>query len=88
MGARRRHIDLRILKRLIHRADVVVVLGEAGGSHLRRITEDERNPTWQEIRRTYAGPGGSDHAVDGADHIGHEFIADDGTVMLYLEQRC
>jgi hypothetical protein len=85
--ARRRRIDLRILKRLIHRTDVVVVLGEAGGS-LRRITDGERHPTWHGIRRAYAGPGGSDHAVDGAEYMGHEFVADDGTVMLYLEQRC
>jgi hypothetical protein len=84
---RRRRLDLRLVKRLLHRAEVAVVLGEAGGSRPRRVAASERIALWEEVRRAYAGPGGSDQTVDGPDYLGYEFTGDDGAVLLYLEQR-
>ena len=85
---RRRRIDLRVVKRLLRRADVVVVLGEAGGFRPRRVPYPERASVWQVVGRAYAGPDGPHQAVSGTDYTGHEFTDTEGTIMLYLEERC
>lgn len=85
---RRRRIDLRLARRLIHRADVVVVLGESGGFQPRRISATERTQLWQRVRHAYTGGGGTGPSVDGRDYVGYEFTNDSGALMLYLEERC
>jgi hypothetical protein len=85
---RRRRIDLRVVNRLLlRRADIVVVLGETGGVHPRRIASSERASVWQAVRRAYAGPGGSGQIVESHDYVGYEFT-DGEEVILYLEERC
>jgi hypothetical protein len=84
----RRRIDLRMVKRLLRRADVIVMLGEAGGFQPRRVPHPERASVWETVRHAYVGPGGTDQTVSGTDYIGHEFTDSEGTVMLYLEERC
>jgi hypothetical protein len=84
---RRRHLDLRIVKRLIRRPNVVVMLGESGGFRLRTVAAHERGQLWEVVRHAYAGPGGRQPVTSGIDSMGYEFMRDDA-VMLYLEQRC
>jgi hypothetical protein len=83
----RRRIDLRVVKRLIRRSDVVVVLGGSGEFRHRRIAPSERTSIWETVRRAYAGPGGVKRTVDGPDYMAYQFVDDGGTVMLYLEER-
>jgi hypothetical protein len=82
---RRRRIDLRVVKRLIRRRDVVVMRGASGGLQPRRIPDHERAAVWETVRRSYAGPGGPDPRVGATEYMGHEF-GDDDRVMLYLEE--
>jgi hypothetical protein len=84
---RRRRIDLRVVKRLIRRTDVIVVL-KSGGGQPRRIADKERAALWETIRRSYAGPGGPIPCIGIKEYMGHEFGDDDGKVMLYLEEWC
>jgi hypothetical protein len=81
-------IDLRIVKRLIRRPDVVVMLGESGGFRLRAVPADERGRLWEAVRLAYAGPGGRPPVTSDVDYLGYEFTRDGGAVMLYLERRC
>lgn len=83
---RRRRIDLRIVRRLLHRTDVVVMLSESAGLQPRLIPAHERPPVWETVRRAYAGPGGPDQIIDGSEYLGYEFADNDGTTLLYLEQ--
>lgn len=85
---RRRRIDLRLVRRLIRRADVVVVLGESGGFRPRRIGATERTQLWQTIRRAYTGRGATSPTIGGHDYVGYEFIDNGGLLMLYLEEHC
>jgi len=85
---RRGRIDLRIVKRLIRRLDVVVMLGESGGFGLRAVPADERGRLWETVRHAYAGPGARPSVTGDVDYLGYEFTRDGGAVMLYLEQRC
>jgi hypothetical protein len=85
---RRRRIDLRVVKRLIRRADVVVVVAESAGAQPRRIADHERAALWETVRRSYAGPGGPDLRIGAREYLGHEFGDDDGRVMLYLDVWC
>ncbi|HET8659183.1 MAG TPA: hypothetical protein VFM55_09315 [Micromonosporaceae bacterium] len=88
---RRRRLDLRIVKRLIRRPEVVVMLGESGGFSLRVVAAGGRDQLWETVRHAYAGPGGPQPVTGGIDYMGYEFTradGDDDTVMLYLEQRC
>lgn len=84
---RRQRIDLRVVKRLIRRPDVVVMLGESGGFRLRTVAVAERGRLWEVVRQAYAEPGGRSPAAGGTDYLGYEFARGDA-VMLYLEQRC
>jgi hypothetical protein len=84
---RRRHIDLRIVKRLIRRPHVVVMLGESGGFRLRTVAAHERGQLWEVVRHAYTGPGGRQPVTSSIDYTGYEFMRDDA-VMLYLEQQC
>jgi hypothetical protein len=84
---RRRRIDPRLVKRLIRRTDVVVILGESGGSRPRRLVDAERTAIWEKVRGAYAGRASPGPSVDGSDYQGYEFVDDDGAVMLYLEER-
>jgi hypothetical protein len=85
---RRRRVDLRVVKRLIHRAGVVVVLSESAGGQPRRIAGQECRAVWETIRRSYAGPGGPDICIGRIEYMAHEFADDGGRVMLYIEQWC
>lgn len=82
---RRRRLDLRVVKRLMHRGDVVVMLGESGGLRPRRVPKGERAAVWETVRRSYAGPGGPNPSIGAREYMGHEFGDDSGGVMVYLE---
>jgi hypothetical protein len=70
------------------RDDVSVILGMSGGSRQRRLGLAERADLWEKVRRSYAGRGGSHLVVGAADYIGHEFVDDQRSLMLHLEERC
>ena len=83
---RRSRLDLRVVRRLIRRTDIPVLLGESGGFRPRWISVDDRPHLWEHIRHRYAGPSGVSN--DTVDYMGYEFTADDGSRLLYLEERC
>ncbi|MBB5872623.1 hypothetical protein F4553_006057 [Allocatelliglobosispora scoriae] len=83
---RRRRIDLRVVRRLLHRSDVVVVLRD--GLQPRPVPGHERAAVWDAVRRSYAGPGGPDQVIGSIDYMGYEFTGDGGAVLLYLQERC
>lgn len=83
----RRRLDLRVVRRLLHRADTVILLGGPPGSPPAPVAPYERAGLWAAVRRAYGGPGGPDPTIDGTDYIGHEFRDGRGGVLLLLEQR-
>lgn len=84
---RRRRLDLRLVKRLLHRPEVVVLLCEPEAGSPRRVPVQERGQLWDQAQRAYAGPGACGHPVDGPEYLGHEFTDGDGQTLLYLEAR-
>jgi hypothetical protein len=81
---RRRRIDLRVVRRMLHRADVVVVLGN--GPQPRPVPSHERPSLWDTVRRSYSGPGGPDQVIGSITYLGYEFAGDGGAVLLYLQE--
>jgi hypothetical protein len=51
----RRRLDVRVVRRLLRRADIPVLLGEGGGFRLRWVASSERPATWEQVRNCYAG---------------------------------
>jgi hypothetical protein len=82
---RKKRIQLRVVRRLIKDPSVRVVLGEAGGTLPRAVSEDERAGLWDSVRTDYMGPGG-DWAT-GA-YLAHEFRTDADDRMLFVEEHC
>ncbi|MFE3194827.1 hypothetical protein ACFXHA_37885 [Nocardia sp. NPDC059240] len=82
---RRRRIDLRVARRLLHDSTAVVILGERGGTHPRLVADAERPRLWSEISGHYLGPGGG--TATGR-FLAHEFRADPDRRMLYVEEHC
>jgi hypothetical protein len=83
----RRRLDLRVVRRMLRRADVPVLLGEGGGFQLRWVASSERLAIWERVRDCYAGPSGSPSSC-AIEYMGYEFATANGDQLLYLEQWC
>jgi hypothetical protein len=81
----RKRLDLRIVRRLLTDAATPVVWGDIGGIQPRPATEAERPVLWNQIKDAYKGPGG---ARSSGHYLGHEFRAEPGRRLLYLEDHC
>jgi hypothetical protein len=81
----RKRVDLRIVRRLVKDATTPVVWGDMGGIRPRFTTEAERSALWDRIKDEYMGPGG---AWSTGRYLAHEFRAEPGRRMLYVEDHC
>lgn len=81
----RKRIDVRVVRRLLNDATATVILGERGGTHPRPVGAAERAALWGKIKGDYLGPGG-DWAT--GRFLAHEFRADTGRRMLFIEEHC
>lgn len=81
----RKRVDLRIVRRLVKDTATPVVWGDMGGISPRLTTEAERPELWERIKDEYLGPGGS--GATGR-YLAHEFHAEPGRRMLYVEDHC
>ena len=79
----RRHLDLRVVRRALRSESAIVVVGESNGFDLHWVTSEQRPGLWEQLRRSYQGPGGT-----GGDYMGYEFVDNSGARMLYLEKGC
>ncbi|WP_237536163.1 hypothetical protein [Streptomyces sp. SID3343] len=60
-------------------------MGGLGGIIPRTVPEAERPTLWGRIENEYQGPGG---AGSMGRHAAHEFRAEPGRRMLYIEDHC
>ncbi|WP_254898093.1 hypothetical protein [Kitasatospora sp. NA04385] len=81
----RKRLDLRIVRRLVKDAATPVVWGDMGGISPRLAAEAERPMLWNRIKDEYQGPGGS---WSTGRYLAHEFRAEPGQRMLYIEDHC
>ncbi|XIE77177.1 hypothetical protein AB6O49_00355 [Streptomyces sp. SBR177] len=81
----RKRLDLRVVRRLVKDATVTVIWGEMGGIVPRAVDAAERSLLWPRIKDAYKGPGGA--GEDGR-YLAHEFRADSGRRMVYVEDHC
>jgi hypothetical protein len=79
----RRRLDLRVVRRGLRSDRAVVLVGESSGFDLRWVTPEQRPGLWEQLRKSYQGPGGS-----GGDYMGYEFVNNHGARLLYLEKDC
>ncbi|GAA2030013.1 hypothetical protein GCM10009839_32050 [Catenulispora yoronensis] len=82
---RTKRLDLRVVRRLIKDKAAVVVLGESGGTRPRLAVDDERSILWGKLKDSYMGPGGE---WSTGRYLAHEFHAEAGHRMLYIEDHC
>lgn len=80
-----KRLDLRIVRRLVKDAAIPVFWGDMGGTRPRLMTETERPMLWDRIKDEYMGPGGT--SLTGR-YQAHEFRAEPGRRMLYVEDNC
>jgi flavin-dependent dehydrogenase len=78
----RRPLDARVARRLVRRADVVII-GDGAGDVLRRVgtAAEDREAAWAEV----------EDRLGREDLPGYEAFrgeSDDGRKLLYLEQSC
>lgn len=86
-----RSLDIRVVRRLTRKAGVLMVIGGAGGFHLRHVEPDARSTTWDAVRHRYAGVGGKVTGRPWPDEPVYdacEFRDDAGTALLYIEEHC
>jgi hypothetical protein len=81
----RKRLDLRVVRRLVKDATTPVVWGDMGGTSPRLTTETERPMLWDRIKDEYKGPGGTSPT---GRYLAHEFRAEPGRRMLYVEDNC
>ncbi|MDX3236378.1 hypothetical protein PV392_11920 [Streptomyces sp. ME03-5709C] len=81
----RKRLDLRVVRRLIKDSNTPVIWGDMGGIVPRLTTEGERPALWGRVKDEYKGPGGSWPA---GRYLAHEFRAEPGRRMLYVEDHC
>ncbi|MER5935238.1 hypothetical protein [Streptomyces sp. NPDC002054] len=81
----RKRLDFRIVRRLVKDAGTTVVWGDMGGISPRLAAEAERLMLWTRIKDECKGPGGT---WSTARYLAHEFRAEPGRRMLYIEDHC
>ncbi|MET9218999.1 MULTISPECIES: hypothetical protein [unclassified Streptomyces] len=81
----RKRLDLRIVRRLVKDATTLVFWGDMGGMSPRLTTAAERPLLWDRIKDEYMGPGGT---WSTGRYLAHEFRAEPGHRMLYVEDHC
>lgn len=81
----RRRVDLRIVRRLLKDAAAPVVWGSMGGIIPRLTRDSERPGLWDRIKDEYKGPGAT---CSTGRYLAHEFRAESGRRMLYVEDHC
>ncbi|SEN17262.1 hypothetical protein [Actinacidiphila rubida] len=81
----RKRLDLRAVRRLVKDATTPVVWGAMGGIVPRTATDAERPELWARIKDHYMGPGGT---WSTGRYLAHEFRAEPGKRMLYVEDHC
>lgn len=73
-------LDVRLAKRLVRSADVMII-GESAGDHLRPVPGEERDAAWAGIKdRVYSD--------DRPSYRPYHFTSADGRTLLYIEQSC
>lgn len=81
----RRRLDIRVVRRLVRDPAAPLVWGDVGGLVPRPVCAGERDGAWERIKGEYAGPGG---VGPGGRYLAHEFRADPGRRLLYVEDHC
>ncbi|MEU8513526.1 hypothetical protein AB0C76_18330 [Kitasatospora sp. NPDC048722] len=81
----RKRLALRAVRRLLKDAAAPVVWGDVGGLRPRPVAEAERSLLWTRIKDEYKGPGG---ARSVGRYVAHEFRAEPGRRMLFIEDHC
>lgn len=81
----RKGVDLRIVRRLLKDSATPVVWGSMGGIIPRLTRDGERPGLWDRIKDEYKGPGGT---CSTGRYLAHEFRAEPGRRMLYVEDHC
>lgn len=80
----RKHVDLRIVRRLVMDPAVTVVWGDMGGISPRLVTGG-RVELWVLLKHAYRGPGG---VGPSGRYVADEFRAQPEGRMLYVEDNC
>ncbi|MFC7220250.1 hypothetical protein ACFQLX_19080 [Streptomyces polyrhachis] len=73
-------LDPRVARRLVARADALIV-GEVGGGRLRHVPPADRETTWHRVKERPTGD-----SVPG--YAPYEFVSEDGMTLLYFEEGC
>jgi hypothetical protein len=73
-------LDVRLAKRLVRSADVMII-GESAGDHLRPVPAGERDAAWASIK-------GRIDSHDLPSYQPYQFASADGRTLLYIEQTC
>ncbi|MFI5527839.1 hypothetical protein ACIA8O_04700 [Kitasatospora sp. NPDC051853] len=81
----RKRLDFRVVRRMVKDAATPVVWGEMGGIRPRQVAEDERATLWSRVKGAYKGPGGTPST---GRYLAHEFRAEPGRRLLYIEDHC
>ncbi|WP_079063265.1 hypothetical protein [Peterkaempfera griseoplana] len=81
----RKRVDLRVVRRLIKDGNTPAIRGDMGGIAPRLTTEAERPALWDRVKDEYMGPRG---AWPVGRYLAHEFRAEPGRRMLYVEDHC
>ncbi|MFD8804512.1 hypothetical protein [Streptomyces sp. NPDC059597] len=81
----RKRLDLRVVRRLVKDAGTPLVWGDMGGTSPRLTSAAERSVAWERIKDAYMGPGGTSPT---GRYLAHEFRAEPGRRMVYIEDHC
>ncbi|MFI6586809.1 hypothetical protein [Embleya sp. NPDC050493] len=81
----RRCLDVRVVRRLVKDRATLVIWGDMGGIGPRAVSEAERLALWGRIKGEYSGPGGAGAM---GRYVAHEFRAEPGRRMLFVEDHC
>ncbi|MFF7251179.1 hypothetical protein ACFZBU_45860 [Embleya sp. NPDC008237] len=81
----RKRLDVRVVRRLVKDHATPVIWGDMGGITPRIVPEAERPALWGRIKDEYLGPGGTGPM---GRYLAHEFRAEAGRRMLYVEDHC
>jgi len=81
----RKRLDMRVVRRLVKDRTAPVMWGDMGGICPRALPETERPALWDRIKGAYLGPGGTGTM---GRYLAHEFRAEAGRRMLYVEDHC
>ncbi|WP_433544570.1 hypothetical protein ACQPZG_05315 (plasmid) [Streptomyces sp. CA-294286] len=73
-------LDVRLAKRLVHGADVMII-GEGAGDRLRCVPVEEKGAAWAGIKDRIGSEGLPSYQP-------YQFISADGRQLLYIEQTC